>query len=345
MASFTRLKSGKFRARVRVNGQYRGESFSSKAAAKRWAANIEGQLTDQAAGITRKVAGMTVGALVRAYIDEVIEMPGNTAGRTKRNALLMLERRLATVRLESLQAGIDQFIVARQKDGAGGVTIAADLSFLSTVLRWASTVKNIAVDDLAARRARSALSLRGLKTRSQKRERLPADAELSALYKHWSEMQRQTIPMQRITKFALASGMRQGEICRIRIEDIDWKNATVLITDRKDPNEKIGNNQTVPLIGDALAIAEAQAGERAQGRLWPYNSHSVSASFQLATKGLGFPDLNFHDLRHAATTSFFKMGLPIELVALITGHKSWENLRRYTQLNAADVHAALKGDK
>ena len=49
-----------------MNRQYRGESFSSKAAARCWAANIEGQLTDQAAGITRKVAGMTAGALVRA---------------------------------------------------------------------------------------------------------------------------------------------------------------------------------------------------------------------------------------------------------------------------------------
>ncbi len=50
---------------------------------------------------------------------------------------------------------------------------------------------------------------------------------------------------ERITKFALASGMRQGEICRIEIEGIDWKKKTVLIRDRKDPNEKVGNNPAV----------------------------------------------------------------------------------------------------
>ena len=147
--------------------------------------------------------------------------------------------------------------------------------------------------------------------------------------------------MERICKFALASGMRQGEICSIRIEDIGWDAMTVIIRQRKDPKRKATNDQTVPLIGDALSLAREQAGKRKSGRLFPYNSASVSVSFQRASRDLGFPDLNFHDLRHAATTQFFRMGLPIQLVALITGHKSWENLRRYTQLNASDVHKAL----
>jgi len=285
---------------------------------------------------------MTVGALVAAYIDEVVEVPGARIGRTKRNTLKMLEKRLATIRLESIDAGLDQFITTRRKEGAGGVTIAADLSFLSTVLRWAAVVKNIAIDELAARRARSALTVRGMDTRSHRRDRIPAEKELEAIYACWGLMKKQQLPMERITKFALASGMRQGEICRIAIEDIDWDAKTVLIRERKDPKKKATNDQIIPLIGDSLAIAKEQAGDRKRGRLFPYNSRSVSTSFQLAAKGLGYHDLHFHDLRHAATTSFFRMGLPIQLVALITGHKSWENLRRYTQLSAADVHKHLE---
>jgi integrase len=343
MASFTKLPSGKYRARVRVNGQYRGETFQTKTAARRWAAQIEGQLQDTDAGIKRKVAGMTVGALVTAYIDEVVEVPGANIGRTKRNTLKMLEKRLANVRLESIDAGLDKFITARRKEDAGGVTIAADLSFLSSALRWAAVVKNIAVDELAARRARAGLTIRGMETRSRKRERIPTDAELEALYDHWGKMRKQQIPMESITRFALASGMRQAEICRIRIEDVDWKAKTVLIRQRKDPKIKATNDQVIPLIGDSMALAKEQAGTRQKGRLFPYNSRSASTSFQLATVALGFPDLRFHDLRHAATTDFFRMGLPIQLVALITGHKSWENLRRYTQLSAADVHKHLEG--
>ncbi len=42
----------------------------------------------------------------------------------------------------------------------------------ATVLRWASLVYGIAVDELVGRRARSGSAMRGMKTRSQKRDRL-----------------------------------------------------------------------------------------------------------------------------------------------------------------------------
>ena len=35
------------------------------------------------------------------------------------------------------------------------------------------------------------------------------------------------------------------------------------------------------------------------------------------------------------------MGLDIPRVALLTGHKTWAMLRRYTDIKPADVHAAL----
>ena len=33
----------------------------------------------------------------------------------------------------------------------------------------------------------------------------------------------------------------------------------------------------------------------------------------------------------------FEAGLPIERVALVTGHKDWETLRRYTRLKPEDL--------
>ena len=56
---------------------------------------------------------------------------------------------------------------------------------------------------------------------------------------------------------------------------------------------------------------------------------------------VGIEDLHFHDLRHGATASFFRMGLDIPRVALLTGHKTWAMLRRYTDIKPADVHAAV----
>ena len=48
------------------------------------------------------------------------------------------------------------------------------------------------------------------------------------------------------------------------------------------------------------------------------------------------------DLRHRAAAQFFRMGLDIPRVALLTGHRTWTMLRRYTSIKPEDVHNAIK---
>ena len=67
----------------------------------------------------------------------------------------------------------------------------------------------------------------------------------------------------------------------------------------------------------------------------------MSTGFTRACVELEIEDLHFHDLRHRATAQLFRMGLDIPRVALLTGHKTWAMLRRYTDIKPADVHAAL----
>ena len=52
-------------------------------------------------------------------------------------------------------------------------------------------------------------------------------------------------------------------------------------------------------------------------------------------------DLHFHDLRHEAISRFFETGLTIPEVALISGHRDYRMLARYTHLRAADVAKKL----
>lgn len=54
--------------------------------------------------------------------------------------------------------------------------------------------------------------------------------------------------MGRIVRFAIATAMRQEEICKIDWSDVDLKKRVVLIRDRKDPRRKDGNHQQVPLL-------------------------------------------------------------------------------------------------
>ena len=117
------------------------------------------------------------------------------------------------------------------------------------------------------------------------------------------------------------------------------------IRDRKDPREKKGNDQRIPLPAvsgfDALALIKEQRTVRGNedDRIVPYHHKSARTAFTRACHDLGIKDLHFHDLRHEGTSRLFEAGFAIEQVALVTGHKDWKMLRRYTHLKPESLHA------
>jgi len=342
MPTLSQLPSGKWRAQVRRAGIYRAATFATKREAKDWAAGIEAQAHHIAAG---GFAPVPKGATLKDLVELYEEQPGYHPGKTKDATLAMIKRDIGAVRLASLNAvTLRDFVDRRQKAGAGGVTIAADLSYLSAVLKWGRHARHLDLPERLALDARASLKHRGMSTRGKEREREPSKDELWRLYAYWDSNSRNTIPMPTLCRFALATGMRQGEITRLMIEDIDREAKTVVIRDRKDPKNKIGNHQTVPLLPDAWSIVLPLLEGKEDGFLFPYREASVSTAFTRACKAVkpAILDLHFHDLRHKATADFFRMGLDIPRVALMTGHKTWSMLRRYTAIKPEDVHAAIK---
>jgi integrase len=338
MASIHQLPSGQWRVQVRRAGVYRGATFPTKREAKDWAAAIEAQARGVATtGFAQPPASATLADLIERYVETT-----KSGGKTKEATLDRLKRDLGRTSLRSLSAiTLRDFIDRRIADGAGGVTIAGDLSFLSAVLKWGRHARHWDIPASLATDARAGLAHRGIVTRSRERNREPTEAELQRLYAHWDANPRQSIPMPTLVRFALVSGMRQEEICRIEVDDVDRAARTVVIRDRKDPKTKAGNDQTIPLLPDTWAIVEQRLEGRQGELLFPYAAASVSTAFTRACAALGIEDLHFHDLRHAATASFFRMGLDIPRVALLTGHKTWAMLRRYTDIKPADVHTAI----
>lgn len=342
VATFSQLPSGHWRAQVRRGGLYRNATFPKLREAKDWAAGIESQARHIAAG---GYAPIPKGATVADLIDKYCETNAKIPGRTKAATLAMLRREIGNVKLSVLSAFVlKDFIDARVKDGAGGVTIAGDLSFLSRVLEWGRESRRLDLPANLATDARKGLKFRGLDTRSKERSREPTDDELTGLYAYWRANARQKIDMPMVCKFALASGMRLGEICSLQVGDVDAARKTVVIRDRKDPQQKLGNDQTVPLLPDAWAIVKPLIEGREAGSIFNVRAASVSTAFTRACQALEPPilDLHFHDLRHRATAQFFRMGLDIPRVALLTGHKTWTMLRRYTDIKPEDVHSAIQ---
>ena len=142
--------------------------------------------------------------------------------------------------------------------------------------------------------------------------------------------------------------MRQDEISHLLWDDVDVEQRVAVIRDRKHPREKFGNHQKIALVSEAgwdpIRLMEEQALSTGRtGRVFPYDGRSVGAAFRRACRALNIVDLRFHDLRHETASRLFEAGYQIPEVALVTGHKDWKMLRRYTNLKPQDL-ALRSGD-
>jgi integrase len=118
----------------------------------------------------------------------------------------------------------------------------------------------------------------------------------------------------------------------------------LLIRDRKDPRNKAGTTSGYRSSPPPGSIPRPSSWrrpsilERRKVRFFPYNSKSVGTAFRRACADADVRDLHFHDLRHEGTSRLFEVGLSIEQVALVTGHKDWKMLRRYTHIRPEALH-------
>ncbi|TMN24544.1 site-specific integrase [Pseudoxanthomonas sp. X-1] len=346
MATIIQLPSGHWRVQVRRKQCYASETFLRHEDARKWATATERRIDLGEAPLKRaKVDPTTFEHLVDLHVEDMREV-GKAPRRSKRFTLDALKAKLGKVKLKDLtRERLIQFGKDRSKEGAGPVTLSADLGYLKLVLTHAAAVHGIDVKVEPVDLARVALKRLGLVGKSRARDRRPTADELTRLLDHFDNNDRASIPMGRIVRFAIASAMRQEEICRILWSELDVERRLVLIQDRKDPREKDGNDQWVPLLNltgfDALHLIRLQRKHCPRGDIiFPYNSRSVGAAFRRACKALKIKNLHFHDLRHEGTSRLFEAGLRIEQVALVTGHRDWKQLKRYTNLRPEHLHRA-----
>jgi len=139
-----------------------------------------------------------------------------------------------------------------------------------------------------------------------------------------------------IVIFAIETGMRRGEIAQMKWDHVDLKKRVLLI-----PETKSGEPRRIPLSTEAIRILSLQV-RRLDGKVWDLVDSSITSAFKSACKVAGIDDLNFHDLRHEATSRFFEKGLNPMQVATITGHKTLQMLKRYTHLKAEDLAEMLR---
>lgn len=343
MASFIEVKNG-HRAQVRRAGQPtltktftvkdHGTLAGAEKAAKAWAAAQEVAIdSGKIVGVHGKT-GLTVAKAIDRYLDENAHL-----SKTASDILGYVKLGLGKIMLDKIaKSDIIKYI---QDKNFGPMSGAMHFSFLRSVLNMAKEVWEYHVPDILPGTAK-ALAMKKLIGTSVERDRRPTKKEIELLLNYKFPT---PIPMADIIKFAISSAMRQSEIMRIEyttldtehIEDSDLNLATIVITDRKHPKKKKGNNQIVPLLNESLEIIQQQKRKEGEDRIFPFSAPTIGTYFTAACKKLGIVDLRFHDLRHEGASRLFELGYEIHEVAKFTGHEDWKMLQRYTHLKSKDI--------
>lgn len=332
-------KPTRYRAHIRLAGKPpKSKVFDKRQDAIRWARQQEA-LAD-----APPTDGLRL-TLARV-IDEYLKL--RAFSRTKKSVMNTVKKSIGSHRLDELTPSVFvEHAKRRANAGVGPATVSIDLTFTRSALRHAGVAMDVDTSAALAalEMARGSLSRMRIAGASHQRSRRPTEDELKLLRERFLT----SVPhMWDITLFAICTCMRLGEITRVTFDAVDRDKRLLLIKDRKHPTKKVGNDQWVPLLVgpvtfqgntvDPLQIIDARPKLAANARIFPHATGTISHAFHTATIALGIDDLHFHDLRHEGVSRLFEHGYAIEQVAMVSGHRSWKNLQRYTNLKPESLH-------
>lgn len=340
MASICKV-NGKWRALVRKAGHKDCQTFETKGDAVAWADDQEREISARRGGkLTQSSEG--VSSLVQRYIDELRAVKG--WGKSKQENLAALKVQFEGIAVKDLtKAKIIDVFTAQAKAAAlkgrargGGVSITHRLGYLRSVLMIARSLWHIDAPETECREAARALKLAGLIKAAKERDQRASNDDVEAIIVE-SEKRRSTTPLRDLAYFLLVTGLRVNEACALRWEDLkSGKRPTITMRKRK-MNDK-PTELALLKVGKLDAYAIIQRQPRSSERVFPFNERTVEQYWSWAADAVGL-QIHLHDLRHEAISRMFedKRRFSIPQVALVSGHKSWKHLKRYTNLRAEDL--------
>lgn len=334
-----RKRGSSWQAIVRRREFSESRTFLSKSDATAWATELEAKIIRNSAGLPDSPKNFTFNELIDDYI-ETSKKSQRGLKRTKENVLVRLKQELGHLPAQLTKSHISEFANRRITEGISPATLNMDMIYIDAVLKHARDMLDINIDLQPIQSMKKNLASNGNIGRSDQRDRRPTDEELASLFNYFDNSSASTIPMSRIIKFAIATAMRQGEICKAKWDDFDEGKSTLVIREGKNPNKMV--DRTIPLvtnrgINPMALIAEQKLVSGNFERIFPYSKDTVSTTFTRACQKLGIIDLRFHDLRHEAVSQLFEQGFQIQHVIAISRHSDLKQLTRYTNTRPEDI--------
>lgn len=326
-----RKRSGKWNVQVRRDGHNISKTFQFKEDAQRWAREHE-RLIDLGQGIPQALLvggdSLTVRELLGRYETEVSSKKRSASSETYMIRSI-LRRPIAELKVSSVTASSVGEYRDQRLTQVTASSVRRELAIIQHCFNIARREWGIDVPDLRELSKPPA---------SRARDRRLTEDDLKAIGTAFNECINKLVKPTYL--FALATGMRRGEVLSLRWSNIDTKLNTAFLEMTKN-----GNSRTVPLCPRALQALEmlptTEGKRKVSDLVFPITANALRLSWERLKKRAGIEDLRWHDLRHEAISRFFELGLSVPEVSLISGHKDSRMLFRYTHLRATDVAAKL----
>jgi integrase len=148
-----------------------------------------------------------------------------------------------------------------------------------------------------------------------------------------------TADLRAFVRLTVETGLREGEACALREEDVDWTAGFAAL-----PETKAGEKQHVPLSPEALAILRSLEPRGGYFFAWPdgrpWSPGFVTHALGKAIRRAGIPDLRPHDLRHTFACRRLRAGVDLFTVSRLLRHASTAMSERYVHLTRGDLKVA-----
>jgi integrase len=313
------LQSGKFQITFYVEGRKKRESYPNKTLAKqalykRKVEIAEGRFLDK-----KKDGKVRFEEFARTFID-VYAKPNKKSWERDELSIRHLTKRFGGKTLMNITIyDVENYKKERSKE-ASPATVNRELACLKTIfnkaIEWEKTEYN------PVKKVK-------LFREDNKRWRYLEKDEINKILENANE------PLKSIIIVALNTGMRQGEIIKLKWLDVDLSNRLIYI---RTENAKSGVGRELPMneiLYDLFFSLRMQNEMSAEPStcLFTCKQEWVKHKFHELMAELGIKDFRFHDLRHTFASHLAMMGVNIKTIQELLGHQTFQMTLRYAHLS------------